>query len=349
MRGWQAHQGAVQFLTFTPDGGTLATAGAGDPAVRLWDLAAGAERQRLALFQEAATCLAFAPDGRTLAAGRNWSVELWDTVNGGRRLILEGHRHVSSSLAFSPDGTQLLSAGLRRGGFQPGAVQAIVWGVADGQVHAEFIGPAADGLGLAHALDARTALWVLPDAHPKSPPSATVIDVVTGHIHAILATPGPARAAAVAPDGRTLAAAVRGEVHLWPAAEVLTPPTAPGPPRPTWEVVRRWLGRTAKPSPAHRTAGLILGGAAERIDVVAFSPDGRRLLTGSARSAVRLWDVPDLEPAGGDGTPDPARLAARASFDWGIGPVTALAFAPDGLTAVAGGQSGQVVVWDVEG
>src|SRR5687767_9885445 len=177
MRGWRAHERAVQCLAFAPVGGIVASAGEGDPAVRLWDLTTGDQRGRLALFREAATDLAFAPDGRTLAAGRLWSVELWDTATGDRRLILEGHRHFSASLTFAADGATFLSAGLRRGGREPGAAQAIAWGVADGRVRSEFIGPAADSLRLARALDERTALWVLPPPLPKVPPAATLTDI----------------------------------------------------------------------------------------------------------------------------------------------------------------------------
>jgi WD40 repeat protein len=48
---------------------------------------------------------------------------------------------------------------------------------------------------------------------------------------------------------------------------------------------------------------------------------------------VILWDVP-----GG---------ALRRSFDWGVGKLRTVAFAPDGMTAAAGGDSGQIVLWDV--
>lgn len=112
--------------------------------------------------------------------------------------------------------------------------------------------------------------------------------------------------------------------------------------------------------------------------VVCFSPDGTRLAIASGRS-VELWDVAGgeqplrtihavqgrtpmvwalgwtgdgkvLMTAGADGFVrlwDENGRELRA-FEWGIGKVYCCAFSPDGLTCAAGGEKGQVVVWDVD-
>jgi hypothetical protein len=63
------------------------------------------------------------------------------------------------------------------------------------------------------------------------------------------------------------------------------------------------------------------------------SPDGRRLLT-AFRSKVALWDT------------ETGRQLA--SWDWQIGTINGVAFAPDGLTAAAAGSRKKLVVWDLE-
>ncbi|WP_439620618.1 WD40 repeat domain-containing protein [Gemmata sp.] len=85
---------------------------------------------------------------------------------------------------------------------------------------------------------------------------------------------------------------------------------------------------TANESPRHleNTGGHLTG--------FAFSSDSRRLLTGSRTGTCSLQDV--------------ATGCVVASFDWGIGPIHSVAFSPDGLTCAAGGEKGQVVVWDVD-
>jgi WD40 repeat protein len=70
------------------------------------------------------------------------------------------------------------------------------------------------------------------------------------------------------------------------------------------------------------------------VRTVAFSPDGKLLLTGCEDMGVRLWDA------------EGGRLLGEPL--WDQGPVTALAFSPDGQTIVSGSYyHGTARLWDV--
>jgi WD40 repeat protein len=67
---------------------------------------------------------------------------------------------------------------------------------------------------------------------------------------------------------------------------------------------------------------------------LAFHPSGRFLAATSNDATVKLYDT--------------ATWKLARAFDWGVGRLRSVAFSPDGMLAAAGGEKGQVVVWDVD-
>jgi tetratricopeptide (TPR) repeat protein len=92
----------------------------------------------------------------------------------------------------------------------------------------------------------------------------------------------------------------------------------------------------ASPPPAARVCSELpsLSGHRNGVTCVAFSPDGRRLLSGSYVGEVHLWDLAAE-------TPRPVALGAHS------GTVRSVAFSPDGRTAASGGIDGRILLSDL--
>lgn len=86
-----------------------------------------------------------------------------------------------------------------------------------------------------------------------------------------------------------------------------------------WEIPS---GRVAWKYPAFR----------KFVDALAVSPDHALVAAGSRDGTVRVWETDGRE---------------RRRYDWGIGGVAAVAFAPGGQTAAAAGRTG-IAVWDLD-
>ena len=89
------------------------------------------------------------------------------------------------------------------------------------------------------------------------------------------------------------------------------------------------------PPAEHPLAPVMLTGHKRPVWAIGWAQDGRTLMTTSGDGTARLWDA--------------ASGTELRALDWEIGKIYSAAFAPDGLTCAAGGENGQVVVWDADG
>jgi len=100
-----------QFIAFSPDGVTIATAGL-DSTVKLWDSKSGKELFTLKGHTDGVWSVAFSPDGKILASGSDdKTIRTWVTATGKELAILKGHKQFVRGVIFSPDGKSMISGG----------------------------------------------------------------------------------------------------------------------------------------------------------------------------------------------------------------------------------------------
>jgi WD40 repeat protein len=295
--------------------------------------------------------VAFSPDGTVILTGcEDRKARLWDALTGQATGPVLDHPLPVSAVAFSPNGNLLLTGSGDPRDF-PGAVgfqgDARVWDRVTGKMRGPAVVVGRNVLSLALSPDGKVLLLGCYAVRQLAQPVAFLADTQTGRVLRQL-PPGQDNANAVAfhPDGRTvLTASNDGKVRLFEAA--------------TGKALGQLLEHEAKVnaalfSPDGRDvltgSGLQRSGAlriwrvalgAEQGPVLrppgsnpemAFTSNGRFLLTTREETSAGLWDTATGKPVG------PA-LVHR-------GPVLAVAVSPDGKRLLTGSADRTAKLWD---
>jgi RNA polymerase sigma factor (sigma-70 family) len=289
----QAHLDWVQALRMSGDGQSLVTSAADrsyrNSALQVWDVTSGKERRRFPVNEMGgAQPLAVTPDGQTAAlAAAGGTVVAIDLTTGQERQRLKGQAEFLSGAAFAPDSRTLtvwgnddiihrwdVTTGREVGTFSvlaairqaapgdPGVPLPAKPGRAPVLVDAASV--SSDGRFIA-VVTQRTAGSVAAGAIAVATNQAGVVtihELATGRLLRTLADlPSYTRTVALSPDGRTLA---WGDYR-----------------RPLIHLVEVATGRERHQFTGHR------GG----ISCLAFSADGRTLVSGGEDTTAIVWDL----------------------------------------------------------
>jgi WD40 repeat protein len=282
----QGHTAPLNTVAMGPDGRTLASAGE-DGAVKVWDLAAGRVVHTLSAHTDEVFGLTFSCDGNRLASGSgDGTIILWDVDKGAEVRRLKGHSRSYSRICFSPDGRTLAA------GAENGTVKC--WDVSSGKEEKPLLGHTGrvrcvafrpDGTQLASGgEDGTVRLHDLKGGGTRKFTAASAVNEV-----------------AFSPDGRTLAALGSGPqavVQLWDldseqpltlqghtaavrdlafaAQEALLATCAEDGTVRFWELT----------GGAARARTIDLGRWPSGVRAVAFTPDGRFLVTANGNGTV---------------------------------------------------------------
>ena len=339
----ESHTNRPFGTAFSPDGRRVATGGTSDSTFRIWNLSTGMPLLRIGRGGMARDC-AFSTDGRSLFT--TWSNDqlcVYDAASGERQHVikLEDPERPDTyqsviSMYQSSDGKTLVVLSYyyaRKNNRTNNATLITGWDASTRKQLFRRRRPSMDSW-VALSPDARVLAVPHPggsrgfDPAPGKGPMR-LEDVATGEsLLTFPALEGQTWPLAFSPDGRFLASnnyngkrsgkdgQSKAIMHLWEtatAAELLSLPGADNNSRVAFSPDGRLLALTAPAQQillydlAHHRERQRFKGFDAGVTWLAFSPDGRRLISGLSDSTLLVWDVGTI-PAAPSRSSEPRQL-----------------------------------------
>ncbi|HYV38066.1 MAG TPA: WD40 repeat domain-containing protein, partial [Gemmataceae bacterium] len=320
---------------FTPNGKWLVSAGS--KTIRVLEVSTGKEIRRFGIEQVSLSGLAVTSDSKTLAVPNGaGKVTLFDLTTGLEiRTLAIDQRGSVTRVAFSPDDKVLLTTC---------TVEHVgLWDVATGKALHPQIGHTASVISMAISPDDRTVVST------DNGGALKLWDLTTGLERQQIKTSRRAAHIALGSDGKTLAVYMPGTkdellLHIIDAdngrelksfakdlrfinAIALSPDCGTLAVAGSGDNITLWDVNTGQ------SKGQLVAKGSGTVYAVAFSPDGKKLLTGQSNNKEAwLWDL--------------ATLTVIHKLKHGAR-VRSVAFTPDGRTVVTGGAGDSAIHWNV--